>query len=242
MRERTRYAILYARWSPRPDAERCESIQTQFEAMRHWCSAMGLEILAECYDEDASGSRADNRPGLQDAIYRACRNRAVLCVYSLSRLARNTADAIEISGRLSRCHADLASLHERIDTSTPMGRFFFVVLAALAALEREQTIERTSDAMLAHQARGRRMGRADKCPYGQMVDPDDNARLIECPEEQTVIQRILALHAEGNTGRGICATLDKEGMPRRGGKTWANAHRLVGIIVNRALYRRYRTP
>jgi len=100
----------------------------------------------------------------------------------------------------------------------------------------ETIVERTSTSMKRHQANGRRMGRPDRCPYGWQVDPDDPHRLIASPDEQAVIQRILTLHSGGSTSRGICATLDQEGLARRGGKLWSNAHRLVGIIVNRALY------
>ncbi len=43
-----------------------------------------------------SGGRADNRPGLQAAIALACKRKAVLVVYKLDRLARNTRDALDV--------------------------------------------------------------------------------------------------------------------------------------------------
>jgi DNA invertase Pin-like site-specific DNA recombinase len=79
--------------------------------------------LARTYaDEGLSGKRADNRPGLQGAIAHACETHGVLVVYSLSRLARSTRDAIDIAERLAKCKADLVSITEKIDTTTSMGR------------------------------------------------------------------------------------------------------------------------
>ena len=108
---------------------------------------------------------------LQKAIAAACRRKAVLVVYSLSRLARCTKDAIDLAERLNAAGADLAVIQENVNTRSPMGRFIFTLFSALAQLEREQIADRTSTAMLRHQAKGRRMTRPDRCPYGWRVDP-----------------------------------------------------------------------
>jgi DNA invertase Pin-like site-specific DNA recombinase len=131
-------------------------------------------------------------------------------VYSLSRLARNTREAIEISERLDRAGADLASLHEKIDTTTAMGRFVFKLLAAIAELEREQIVERTSEAMCRHQASGRRM--SDRTPYGWIRDPDNHKLLIEDDTEQAIIAQIKQLSQNGLGYRKICRELQSCGI------------------------------
>jgi site-specific DNA recombinase len=83
--------------------------------------------------------------------------------------------------------AELASLAERLDTSSAMGQFFFTIVAAFAELEREQIAERTSLAMLQHQENGKRMTRASHCPFGFQPDPEDETRLVENPDEQEAI-------------------------------------------------------
>src|SRR5262245_63351146 len=118
----------------------------------------------------------------------------------LSRLARCTKDAIDLAERLSAAGADLAVIQENVNTRSPMGRFIFTLFSALAQLEREQIAERTSSAMLKHQARGRRMTRADRCPYGWRPDPCDPDRLVEDAVEQATIRRILE---ERRIGRGL---------------------------------------
>jgi site-specific DNA recombinase len=156
-------AVLYARFSPRPSPEECDSDEKQLERCRAYCVGHGYTVIAEYSDRDLSGGRADNRPGLQAAIAEACARKAVLCVYVLSRLARYTKDAIDLAERLSAAGADLAVIRENVNTRSPMGRFIFTLFSALAQLEREQIAERTSSAMLRLQATGRRMTRPDRC-------------------------------------------------------------------------------
>ncbi|CAM7001202.1 Resolvase/invertase-type recombinase catalytic domain-containing protein [Escherichia coli] len=54
------------------------------------------------------------------------------------------------------------SLTDSIDTSTPMGRFFFHVMGALAEMERELIVERTKAGLEAARAQGRIGGRRPK--------------------------------------------------------------------------------
>src|SRR5436305_5563806 len=129
-------AVLYGRFSPRPQPDECDSAEKQIERCRAYAAGHGYKVVAEHTDKDLSGSRADNRPGLQLAIAGACRRKAVLVVYSLSRLARNTRDAIDLAERLNSAGADLAVIQENVNTRSPMGRFIFTLFSAPAPLER----------------------------------------------------------------------------------------------------------
>ena len=209
-------AVIYARFSPRPDAQDCDSVEKQIERCRAYCDAHGYEVIGKKHDNDMSGGRADNRPGLQAAIALACKRKAVLVVYKLDRLARNTRDALDVLERLQKSKADLASVVEQINSRGPMGRFFFTQLAAFAELEREQIRARTSAAMRSYQSGGRRMTRADRCPFGKEPDPLDPSRLIDCPEEQAALARMRQLRTEGKGAKAIVAALTLEGFPYRG--------------------------
>jgi len=234
-------AVLYARFSPRRNAADCESCERQLEICTNYCTFHGLEIISQHKDDNLSGKSAANRPGLQMAIHKAVKHQAVLVVYSLSRLARNTRETLEIADRLEHAKADLCSTSEKIDTTTYMGRFFFRLLAIIAEMEREQTSERTRDIMLQHQATGRRMSYL--LPYGQRLDPDDPRRMIPDPDEQQVIKRILELKATGLSQRGICRQLADEGIqPRQVRKHFKGRtvlvkgkwnHILIGSIIER---------
>lgn len=201
-------AVIYARFSPRRNADECESCNLQIEYCTNYCEFNKLEIVGTFRDDGISGAKAENRPGLQDAMSQAMRQRAVLVVYSLSRLARNTRETLEIAERLNHAKANLASIKEKIDTTTAMGKFFFTVMAAMAEMERKQIAERTSDAMLRHQANGRRM--SYRPPYGMKTDPENRSRLTMHPYEQKVIERILEIYETGAGSRVICRILTEE--------------------------------
>ncbi len=166
----TAVAIGYVRVSTDEQAREGVSLEAQRAKVVAYCGLHGV-ALAETYaDEGLSGKRADNRPGLQQAIAHACESHGVLVVYSLSRLARSTRDAIDIAERLAKSGADLVSITEKIDTTTSMGRFFFTTIAALAQLERDQISERTCMA-LAHK-RSKRQRVSGHIPYGSRLADD----------------------------------------------------------------------
>jgi len=223
-------AVVYTRFSPRPGAQTCDSNRLQFQRCRGYCKMNHYRIIGVHWDRELSGSRADNRPGLQRAIFQACKCKAVLAVAKLDRMARNTRHALDITERLHKAKADFASTAECIDTRTPMGKMVFVLLAAFAEMERSMIVERTSDAMLRHQQNGRRMTRADCCPYGWKCDPADPARLVEVAQEQAAIAIIRAERKAGRSLRAIARGLATAGLPSRG-KQWSPSTILA--ILNR---------
>lgn len=79
-------------------------------------------------------------------------------VYSLSRLARSTKDAIGIAERLDKAGADLVSLSERIDTTSAAGKMGFRMLAVLEEFERNLVSERTTAALTHKASKGERIG------------------------------------------------------------------------------------
>lgn len=181
-------AVGYTRVSTDGQATDGVSLEAQQARIRAWCEANGYALVAIHIDASLSGCRADNRPGLQDALTSAARHKAALVVYSLSRLARSTKDAIAISERLAKNGADLVSLSERIDTTTAAGKMVFRMLAVLAEFERDQIAERTKGALSHMRNQGKRI--SGKILFGYDLAPDGENLLLN-PEEQIGLQLIL---------------------------------------------------
>ena len=97
--------------------------------------------LDKIYDEPKSGKNLE-RPALK-AMLAFIREGDTVYIESISRLARNTKDFLELVDIITnQKHAELVSLKESIDTTTPTGKFMLSVFAALYQLEREIILER----------------------------------------------------------------------------------------------------
>jgi site-specific DNA recombinase len=163
-------------------------------------------------DEGLSGRKTSNRPALEAAITRVSEVKGSLIVYSLSRLARSTVDAISIAGRLQRAGAQLVMLAEQVDTNSAAGRMFYTVLAALAAFESDQIGERTKLALSHKRNLGERY--CKDAPYGFQFAED--GRLVQSDNEQAVLRRMRELRDTGLSLREIAVWLHEEGVKSRG--------------------------
>ena len=227
-------AVIYARYSPRPDGSRGESIELQVEHCTSYCKMKGWPVIATFDDRAISGSQIITRQGFKDAMDLACEKQAVIVVYNLSRFARNTADALFAFERLQKSQADLASLKEGIDTASPYGKFIFTIMSALAELERQQIAERTSDAMKRLQDKGYRM--SSNPPYGYAVDPEDGRLITPCPEEQNVIAKIVTKFKVSSLSlNAIAKWLDQHHIKNRKKNSWT-AKQVQRILIREGLY------
>lgn len=215
-------AIGYVRVSTEGQAVEGVSLEAQRGRIEAWAAANGAELVAVYTDAGISGGRADNRPALQSALDAACKAKAALVVYSLTRLSRSTRDALAISERLDKAGADLVSLSEKIDTTSAAGRMVFRMLAVLAEFERDQISERTRTAMQHKRSRGEYTG--GTVPYGWTLAAD-GANLEAHAGEQAVIRHARELKAAGVSLRAVGARLEAEGLLPRSGRWHAKTIR-----------------
>lgn len=118
------------------------------------------DALAGCdriFTDKASGKLA-RRPELDKALDYA-RPGDTLVVTKLDRLGRSLRHLLDLSTDLDSRGVDLRVVDQGIDTTTPGGRLFFHIIAAIAEFERELLSERTRDGLEAARARGRKGGR-----------------------------------------------------------------------------------
>jgi DNA invertase Pin-like site-specific DNA recombinase len=149
-------AALYMRVSTKGHGQ---STETQALALREYAGHRGFEIVEEYRDEGISGSK-DSRPAL-DRVMKGARARRfdVVIVARFDRFARSVSHLLRALEEFSHLGVDFVSLSESVDTSTPMGRMIFTVLAAVAELERNLIKERIAMGISRARKQGKRFGR-----------------------------------------------------------------------------------
>lgn len=208
-------AIGYVRVSTTEQANEGLSLEAQRARIAAWCLLNGFALGALHVDAGISGKRSKNRPGLQAALDQVCECGGVLVVYSLSRLARSVKDTMLISERLNKANADLASLSEKIDTTSAAGKMIFRMLAVFAEFESDVISERVS-AIVAHKrSKGELLG---KVPYGYDL-ASDGCTLTPNTDEQATLALIDELkNVHGMSLRAIAAEMNQRGVKTKEGK------------------------
>lgn len=231
-------AIIYARFSPRRNAELCESIDVQREFCEAYCIKHGYDISPQrfFYDEALSGGDMD-RPGLWAAIA-AMKTGRVLVVYKSDRLARdvllNEIIYREVKKKRGRIEVVEGVVSNGDDPESTLVRQMF---AAFDQYLRLVNAARTKAAMLRHQKMGRAMSAVP--PYGQregepvevMVSgvPTLRRTLVPDEEEESNIALILSLRRGGASLPGIKKTLEQMRVKCRGKDRWNTSliHKIV---------------
>lgn len=140
------------------------------------------------YVDKLSGKNKE-RPQLQEML-NFVREGDTLVVESISRLARNVKDLLDIVDQLKEKGVIFISKKETIDTSTPAGEFMLTVFGALAQLERSYILERQAEGIALAKAQGKYNGRP-------RIDVDED-KFIEYYKDY---------QAGYLTGKGICKKL-----------------------------------
>jgi DNA invertase Pin-like site-specific DNA recombinase len=132
-------------------------VSTQDQNLNLQTEALISAGCQKVFDDKISGSQSE-RPGLAKAL-EMLRDGDTLVVWKLDRLGRSVKNLVDLVGQLQKQGIQFKSLTDAIDTSTPSGRFFFHIMASLAEMERELTVERTRAGLEVARQLGRKGGR-----------------------------------------------------------------------------------
>ena len=136
-------------------------------------------------------SSVKERQGLIDALG-YLRDGDTLVVWKLDRLCRSLPDLIKISEQIRTAGAQLVSITESIDTSTPAGRLYFNILGALGQMERELIQERVKAGLAAARRRGKVPGK----PRVSEEKLELARRELSSGRTYPEVARILGVHPE----------------------------------------------
>ena len=119
----------------------------------------GVE-LENIYTDKKSGKNTD-REKLKELLA-FCRKGDVVITESISRIARNTKDLLNIIETINNKGAEFVSIKESIDTTTPTGKFMLTVFGAMATLERESILQRQKEGIIIAKENGVYLGKPKK--------------------------------------------------------------------------------
>ena len=107
---------------------------------------------------DKISGKNKERPMLKEMMD-FVRSGDIVVVESISRFARNTRDLLELVDQLVAKGVQFVSMKEKIDTSTPSGKFMLTVFGAVAQLERDYILQRQKEGIAIAKANGKYQGR-----------------------------------------------------------------------------------
>lgn len=219
-------AIGYIRVSTEDQAREGVSLDNQKSKITAYCQLKDLNLIEVIEDAGISAKNL-KRPGVQKVITMARKKQVdAVVVYKLDRIFRSTIDALETTQMFDRRGVAFHSILETIDTKSPMGRFFFTILAGVSELERGVIAERTKAALAHKRAKNEWIG--GDVPYG--YDLITGGILVKNESEQKVLRFIRHLHKNGYSLRGICRELQQSGyQTKRGNLSWHPAT-IAGIL------------
>jgi len=229
-------AVIYARFSPRPNASEAESNENQIDACKEFCESKRMIVKSVWTDEAVSGSKESQseRPGLWQAMKDLSPGDA-LVVYKLDRIARSVFLSQTIEKMVEGNGAEILSVkNEGTWDDTPEDRALRSILQTFDQYYREANARRTADAMRTQMKSGKIMTDPKRLPFGWELTCNKE-KMRPCKPEQEIIQQIREMSESGKSTGQIAKALNAAGLYPRTGK-WTNTKLFRILKSNRIAY------
>ena len=217
---RGRNAAIYVRVSTAAKSKQIDAVnfvqnlEVQEQPLRDLVLQRGWQFQ-QLYSDRASGAK-EKRPGLNALMADARRGLFdVVVVWRFDRFARSVKQLVLALEEFRALGIDFVSHQEALDTSTPMGRAMFTIIAAIAELERNIIRERVVAGLDYAHINGTRPGK----PVGRPRVIFRHDQVFELRNQDLPWRQIAKICGVGVTTvrRAYQAMKAKRGLPKPGG-------------------------
>ena len=200
---------LYIRVSSDEQKRDGISIEAQLKKLQDYCQFKGWTVFKIYKDEGVSGGTIHKRKQFRQLLEDSeSGSFSTILITKFDRAFRNTKEALITFEKLESIGIDFVSVNEQIDTTTPMGKFFFIIISALAELEKNLTKQRVDSVKEYKFSKGLFPGKIPfgyKALYKNFKDRQEMVGVDISPKEAEIVLDCFKMASEGISIGKICS-------------------------------------